>query len=67
MNPKNIFIMKTKLLLITIILTFLQGTVYSQITEEELMTNLQGILDSNSALYGMEGVALSIVFLNSTI
>ena len=67
MNPKNIFIMKTKLLLITIILTFLQGTVYSQITEEELMTNLQGILDSNSALYGMEGVALSVVFPSNNI
>lgn len=54
--------MKTKLLLLTVLSMFLQETVFSQITEEDLMTNLQGILDSNIAAYGMEGVAVALVF-----
>ena len=54
--------MKTKLLLLTALSIFLYRTVYAQITEEALMTNLQGILDSKIPIYGMEGAAVAIVF-----
>jgi len=54
--------MKTKLLLLTALSIFLHRTGYAQITEDALMGNLQGILDSKIAGYGMEGAALAIVF-----
>lgn len=54
--------MKKKLLLFTVLSIFFHRTVYAQITEDALMGNLQGILDSKIAGYGMEGAALAIVF-----
>ncbi|WP_406683014.1 serine hydrolase [Seonamhaeicola sp. MEBiC1930] len=59
--------MKTKLLLTIVLSFFLQMTVYAQITEEDLMTNLQGVLDSKIAIYGMEGVAVTLVFPSNNI
>jgi len=54
--------MKKKLLLLTALSIFLNRTVYAQITEEALMANLQGVLDSIISIYGMEGAAVAIVF-----
>lgn len=54
--------MKTKLLLLTALSIFLNRTVYAQITEEDLMANLQVVLDSKIAGYGMEGAAVAIIF-----
>lgn len=54
--------MKTKLFLWTVLCIFLNKTVHSQITEEALMNNIQGILDTKKGLYGMEGVAVAVAF-----
>jgi len=59
--------MKTKLLLLTALSIFLNRTVYAQITEEDLMVNLQGVLDSKIPIYGMEGAAVAIVFPSNNI
>lgn len=53
--------MKAKIFHFAAIFIFLNSNIQAQITEQNLMNNLQTVLDNNHGIYGMEGAAVAIV------